>query len=130
MANPNPYIGYPVGTCFKEIYNGEPCFYLLGEYYVYQNFYEGAEIRPWKIDVSQFTIASEDEKKQFIEDLKKNNLIWDEKTGKLEREFEEITLNVKVKVKPGTDINKILEKLNDKHYESPYGIYEMEFEKI
>ena len=130
MANPNPYIDYPVGTCFKEVYDGNVYFYILGEYYVYQNFYEGAEIRPWKIDISEFTIASEDEKKQFIEDLKKNNLIWDENTGKLEREFEEMTLNVKVKVKPGTDINKILEKLNDEYYESPYGIYEMEFEKI
>jgi len=130
MVNSNPYIDYPVGTCFKEVYDGITYFYLLGEYYLYRNSFEDPELRPWKVDMTDFSIASEDEKKQFIEDLKENNLIWDEETGKLEREFEEMTLNVKVKVKPGTDINKILEKLNDEHYESPYGIYEMKFEKI
>ena len=118
MVNSNLYIDYPVGTCFKEIYDGEPCFYLLGEYYVYQNFYEGAEIRPWKVDMTDFSIASEDEKKQFIEDLKENNLIWDEETGHLSKMFEEVTLKVKVKVKPGTDLQKLVEILNKMNYRS------------
>ena len=124
----NEYINYPVGTVFKEIYEGKPCYYIVGEYFVYCNCYDNPQIRPWKFDSSECTIASDEEKKEFIEALKKNNLIWNEETGKVEREFEEITLSVKVKVKPGTDINKLLERLNDPHNELPWYLYDRTYE--
>ena len=124
----NEYINYPVGTVFKEIYEGKPCYYIVGEYFVYYNCYDSPQIRPWKFDTSICTIAPEDEKKEFIEALKKNHLIWNEETGKVEREFEEITLSVKVKVEPGMDINKLLERLNDPHNPKPWYIHEIKYE--
>lgn len=127
MENKNDFIGYPVGTCFKEIYEGMPYFYIVGAYFIYCNDFHNPQIRPYKIDISEFTIASEEEKNQFIEDLKKNHLIWNNETGKLEREYEEITLSVKVKVKPGTDIHKLIETLN-LEVENPFGVYNMKFE--
>jgi len=125
----NEYINFPVGTCFKEIYEGKPYFYIVGEYFIYCNDFHNPQIRPWKFDISEFTIADEDEKNQFIEDLKKNHLIWNEDTGKLEREFEEIRLSVKIKVKPGMDIDKLIETLNLK-VENPFGVYNMKFENF
>lgn len=124
----NEYINYPVGTVFKEIYEGKPCYYIVGEYFIYCNAYDFPQIRPWKFDSSECTIASDGEKKEFIEALKKNHLIWNEETGKVEREFEEITLSVKVKIKPGTDINKLLERLNDPHNELPWYLYDRTYE--
>ena len=91
----NEYINYPVGTCFKEVYEGKPCYYIVGEYFAYCNDYDCPQIRPWKFNPSECTIASDEEKKEFIEALKKNHLIWNEKTGKIEREFEEITFKSK-----------------------------------
>lgn len=126
MTNEN--INYPVGTVFKEIYEGKPYYYIVGDYYIYCNSWDSLHIRPWKFNVNECTIASDEEKKEFIEAFKKNHLIWDEETGKVEREFEEITLSVKVKVKPGTDINKLLERLNDPHNELPWYLYDRTYE--
>jgi len=125
----NEYINYQVGTCFKEIYEGKPCYYIVGEYFIYCNDYDSPQIRPWKFDVNECTIASEEEKKQFIKDLKKNHLIWNEETGKIERKYEERTLSVKVQVKPDTDINKLLEILNNE-VKKPFRIYEIKFENF
>ena len=128
----NEYINYPVGTVFKEEYyediSHHVCYYIVGEYFVYCNYYDCPQIRPWKFNPSECTLASDSEKVAFIEALKKNHLIWDEETGKVEREYEEITLNVKVKVKPGTDINKLLENLNDPHNELPWYLYGRTYE--
>jgi hypothetical protein len=123
----NEYINFPVGTCFKEVYEGKPYFYILGEFFIYCNDFHNPQHRPWKIDISKLVVANEDEKNQFIKDLKKNHLIWNEETGKLEREFEEIRLSVKIKAKPGIDINKLIETLNLK-VENPFGVYNMKFE--
>ena len=124
----NEYINYPVGTVFKEVYDGKPCYYIVGEYFVYCNDYYGPQIRPWHFNPSECTIASNEEKNEFIEALKKNHLIWNEEIGKIEREFEEITLSVKVKVEPGMDINKLLERLNDPHNSKPWYIHEIKYE--
>lgn len=121
------YLNYPVGTVLKETYEGKNYYYIVGEYFVYANDYTSPQIRPYKFDGDFTIVTDEDEKNQFIEDLKKNHLIWDEETGKLEREFEEVSLNVKVKVKPGTDINELIEKLN-LEVENPYYVYNMKFE--
>lgn len=126
----NEYINYPIGTCFKEVYEDRPCYYIVGEYFVYCNDYDSPQIRPWKFDTSRCTLASDSEKIDFIEKLKNNHLIWCEGTGKLEREYEEITLSVKVKVEPGTDINKLLERLNDPHNELPWYIHEIKYENF
>ena len=120
--------GYPVGTVLKENSDNSICYYIVGEYFVYCKDYYYPAIRPWKFDTSKCTIADEDEKKEFIETLKKNHLIWDEETGKVEREYEEITLSVKVKVQPGMDIDKLLERLNDPHNEHPWYIHEIKYE--
>ena len=127
----NEYINYPVGTCFKEVYEGKPCYYIVGEYFVYCNDYDCPQIRPWKFNPSECTIIiSNEEKKELIEAFKKNHLIWNEEIGKIEREFEEITLSVKVKVKPGTDINKLLERLNDSHNKLPWYLYDRTYENF
>lgn len=124
----NEYINYSVGTVFKEIYEGKPCYYIVGEYFIYCNDYDYPQIRPWKFNPSECTIASDGEKKEFIEALKKNHLIWNEETGKVEREFEEITLNVKVKVRPGMSIDKVLETLNFEKNSNPCDIWDWKFE--
>ena len=123
----NDYINYSVGTCFKEIYDGKSYYYLVGKSFIYCNNYDNPQIRPWKFNVDECIIASEDEKNQFIKDLKKNHLIWNEESGNLEREYEEIKLSVKIKTKPGIDINKLIEILNLK-VENPFGVYNMKFE--
>lgn len=126
----NEMLDYSIGTVLKEMYEGKPYFYIVGEYFIYCNDYDCPQIRPWKFDTSECIVASDDEKKDFIETLKKNHLIWNEETGKLELEFEEITLSVKVKVKPGTDINKLLERLNDPHNERPWYLYDRKYENF
>lgn len=126
----NEYINYPVGTVFKEIYAGKPWYYIVGEYFIYCNDYDCPQIRPWKFNPDKCELASDSEKIAFVEALKKNHLIWCERTGKLEREYEEITLNVKVKVQPGTDINKLIEKLNDPNNELPWYLYDRTYEKF
>ena len=126
----NEYIDEPleIGTVLKETYPNAVAYYIVGEYFIYCNDYECPQIRPHKFNFNEhISIASEEEKNQFIEDLKKNHLIWNDETGKLEREYEEITLSVKVKVEPGMNINKLLEILN-LHIENPFGIYNMKFE--
>lgn len=124
------YLNYPVGTVLKETCKNKVFYYIVGEYFIYANDYNDPQIRPHKFYFYEdITVANEDEKKRFIKDLKKNHLIWHEETGKLEREFEEVSLNVKVKVKPGTDIDKLLEKLNLDIERIPYYIYNMKFEK-
>ncbi len=128
----NEYLNKPleVGTVLKETYNGATCFYLVGSYFVYTNDYNFPQIRPHKfIFDDNISIASEDEKNQFIKDLKKNHLIWDEEIGNLKREYEEIRLSVKIKVKPGMDIDKLIETLN-LTVENPFGVYNMKFENF
>ena len=125
----NEYINYPVVTCFKEVWEGKPCYYIVGEYFVYCNDYDCPQIRPWKFNPSECTIViSTEEKRELIEAFKKNHLIWNEETGKVEREFDEVTLNVKVKVRPGMDINKLLEILNYEKNTKPYDIWDWKFE--
>ena len=132
MERLNKYINYPVGTVFKEEYDEDGhtlnCYYIVGEYFIYCNSFDSLQIRPWKFDTSLCTIASEDEKKNFIETLKKNHLIWNEKTGLVDREFEEVTLSVKVKIKPGMDIDKLLKILNYEKNLKPYDIFDWKFE--
>lgn len=132
MERLNEYINYPVGTVLREDYyeDGEPhvCYYIVGEYFIYCKDYDCPAIRPWKFNPSECTVASEDEKNKFIEALKNKHLIWNDKLGSVEKEYEEITLSVKVKVEPGMDINKLLEKLNDPHNSKPWYIHEIKYE--
>ena len=123
----NEYINQPIGTVFKETYEDGVCYYIVGNYFVYCNDYYCPQIRPWKFDTSLCEIASEDEKTKFIEALKNNHLIWNNKTGKVEREYEEVTLSVKVKVRPGMNMEELLDTLN-KNIGNPVGVYEMKFE--
>ena len=124
----NDFLDYEVGTVLKEIYmDGDVSYYIVGAHFIYTNDYDDPKIRPHKFDTRYCYIADEDEKEQFIEDLKKNHLIWNEETGEVTREYEEITLNVKVKVKPGMNVNGLLEKLNSQ-VENPFYVYGMKFE--
>lgn len=126
----NDFLDYEVGTVLKEMYlNGDEYYYIVGAHFIYANDYDDPEIRPNKFDTRYCYVADEDEKKQFIEDLKKNHLIWNEETGKVTREYEEVTLNVKVKVKPEMNVNELLKKLNSQ-VENPFYVYGMKFEDV
>ena len=116
----NEYLETPmeVGTVLKytsdSLFPNEIDYYIVGKYFIYCNDYNFPEIRPHKFVFDEhISIASEDEKKKFIEDLKKNHLIWNEKNGKLEREYEEITLSVKVRTKQGMSIKDVIHILNN-----------------
>jgi len=112
----NEYIETPleVGTVLKETYGKNNVeYYIVGDFFIYENDYDFFQIRPYKFIFDEhITIASEDEKQAFIEDLKKNHLIWDEKTGKVIREYEEFNLNVKVQAEEGIDIQDLIKRLN------------------
>lgn len=103
-----------VGTVLKETYPDGIAYYIVGEYFIYCNDYDFSQIRPHKFVFDEhISIASEDEKKKFIKDLKKNHLIWNEETGKVEREFEEFTLAVHVRVKSGMTKEDTINMLNN-----------------
>ena len=123
----NPEINYPVGTIFKEVGENYTEYYIVGEYFVYCNDYHSQQIRPWKFNTEGLVIAN-DEKDECIKSFKDNHLIWNEHLGIVEREYEEITLSVKVQVKPNTDVDRLIERLN-LEMENPYDVYNMKFEK-
>ena len=123
----NPEINYPVGTIFKEVGENYTEYYIVGEYFVYCNDYHSPQIRPWKFNTEGLVIAN-DEKDECIKSFKDNHLIWDEHLGIVEREYEEITLSVKVQVKPNTDVDNLIERLN-LELGTPYDVYNMNFEK-
>jgi len=111
----NEYLDKPleVGTVLKETCNGATYFYLVGPYFVYTNDYNFPQIRPHKfVFDDHISIASEDEKKLFIEMLKKNHLIVDE-NYELKREFEIYNLTAKVKVKSNISKEELIKKLNE-----------------
>lgn len=111
----NEYLTDPieVGTVLKETYPNEIAYYIVGKYFIYCNDYDFPQIRPHKFIFDEhISIASESEKKNFIEDLKKNHLIWNKETGELEREYDEFTLNVKVKTKPGMTKEDVMHALS------------------
>lgn len=123
----NSEIGYPIGTIFKEVGENYTAYYIVGDYFVYCNDYHSPQIRPWKFNTKGLIIAN-DEKDKCIEQFKSNHLIWNEQLHIMEREYEEVTLSVKMKVKPSTDVDKLIERLNAE-LEKPYGVYDMKFEK-
>ena len=103
-----------VGTVLKETYPDGIAYYIVGEYFIYCNDYDFPQIRPHKFIFDEhISIASEAEKEKFIEDLKKNHLIWNEKIGKLEREFEEFTFSVHVKANKNMTKEKVMNILNN-----------------
>ena len=113
----NEYLDKPleVGKVLKEIYEGEINFYLVGPYFIYMNDYDFPQIRPHKfIYDKHISIASEDEKKSFIEALKKNHLIINE-NYEVKREFEIYNLTAKVTVKSDISVSKeeLVKKLNE-----------------
>ncbi len=132
----NEYLEKPleVGTVLKETWydsltgKEKDYYYIVGEYFIYNSDYDNPQIRPHKFSFNEhITIASEEEKKQFFDVLKKEHLIWDEISGKVSREYEKIRLSVELKVKPETDVNELIEKLNSE-LEKPYKVYSMSFE--
>ena len=120
----NEYLDKPleVGTVLKEIYGDSTSFYLVGPYFVYTNDYDYPQIRPYKfIFDDHISIASEDEKKLFIEILKKNHLIVDE-NYELKREFEIYNLTAKIKVKSNISKEELIKKLNEIYSSSEFEI--------
>lgn len=104
-----------VGTVLKETYEDGINFYLVGPYFIYMNDYDFPQIRPHKFTFDDhISIASEDEKKSFIEALKKNHLIVDE-NYEVKREFETYNLTAKVTVKSDISVSKeeLIKKLNE-----------------
>lgn len=112
----NEYLDKPleVGTVLKETYPDGIAYYIVGEYFVYDNDYEYPQIRPHKFYFDEhISIANEEESKFAFESFKQNHLIWNEKTGKITREFDEHVLSVKVRCLAGTPVDKILNILNN-----------------
>lgn len=125
----NEYLDRPlkVGTVLKETYEDSTSFYLVGPYFVYTNDYDYPQIRPHKfIFDDHISIASEDEKKLFIEILKKNHLIVDE-NYEVKREFETYRLSAKVKVKSNISKEELIKKLNEIYSSSEFDIEFMDF---
>ena len=114
--NYNNYINeknLEVGTVLKATYEDGIDYYIVGRIFIYCNDYNYPQIRPHKfIFDDHISIASEEEKKKFIEDLKKNHLIWDEEAGTLNREYDKVRLSVELEVAPNTDINELIDRLN------------------
>ena len=116
-----------VGTVLKETYKDSTSFYLVGPYFVYTNDYDYPQIRPHKfIFDDHISIASEDEKKLFIEILKKNHLIVDE-NYEVKREFETYRLSAKVKVKSNISKEELIKKLNEIYSSLEFDIEFMDF---
>lgn len=126
----NEYIDKPleVGTVLKEDFDGEINYYIVGEYFVFSNDYDYPEIRPYKFNFNKYiSIASENEKKDFIEALRKNHLIWDEEKGTLHREFNDFTIKLKIQAR-GKSKDEIITELKNLNIIShcPY-IHSIEF---
>lgn len=125
----NEYLDKPleVGTVLKETYDDSTSFYLVGPYFVYTNDYHFPQIRPHKfIFDDHISIASEDEKKLFIEMLKKNHLIVDE-NYEVKREFEIYNLTAKVTVKSNISKEELIKKLNEIYSTSEFEIKFIDF---
>lgn len=125
----NGYLNKPleVGTVLKETYEGETAFYLVGPYFIYTNDYHFPQIRPHKfIFDDHISIASEDEKKLFIEMLKKNHLIVNE-NYEVKREFETYNLTAKVTVKSNISKEELIKKLNEIYSSSGFNIEFIDF---
>lgn len=127
----NEYIDKPleIGTVLKEDFDGEINYYIVGEYFVFSNDYDYPDIRPYKFNFNKYiSIASEDEKHEFIEALRKNHLIWDEEKGTLHREFNDFTINLKIQAERGKSKDEIITELKNLNIIShcPY-IHSIEF---
>ena len=125
----NEYLNKPleVGTVLKETYDDSTSFYLVGPYFVYTNDYNYPQIRPHKfIFDDHISIASEDEKKLFIEMLKKNHLIVDE-NYEVKREFEIYNLTAKVTVKSNISKEELIKKLNKIYSSNEFDIEFIDF---
>lgn len=116
-----------VGTVLKETYDDSTSFYLIGPYFVYTNDYNYPQIRPHKfIFDDHISIASEDEKKLFIEMLRKNHLIVDE-NYEVKREFEIYNLTAKITVKSNISKEELIKKLNEIYSTSEFEIKFIDF---
>lgn len=119
-----------VGTVLKATYEDGIEYYIVGRVFIYCNDYNFPQIRPHKfIFDDHISIASEEEKKRFIEDLKRNHLIWDEEAGSLNREYDKVRLSVVLEVTPNMDINELIERLNVE-VNNPTGVFNMKFENF
>lgn len=117
-----------VGTVLKATYEDGIDYYIVGRIFIYCNDYNFPQIRPHKfVFDDHVSIASEEEKKKFIEDLKNNHLIWDEEAGSLNREYDKVRLSVELEVTPNTDINELIDRLNVQ-VNNPTGVFNMKFE--
>lgn len=119
-----------VGTVLKATYEDGIEYYIVGRVFIYCNDYNFPQIRPHKfVFDDHISLASKEEKKRFIEDLKKNHLIWDEEAGSLNREYDKVRLSVVLEVKPNMDINELIERLNVE-VNNPTGVFNMKFENF
>lgn len=120
-----------VGSVLKEICgDNEVYYYLVGPFFVYTNDYDFFQIRPYKFCFdNKIEVATEEERKNFIEELRKNHLIYDEETKLVNREYEDHVFKVTISAKPGMNIEDIIQNLNSK-LENPLDIYNMKFERI
>lgn len=131
MKKMNEWLKIPqeVGTVLKETFMGTDCYYLVGPYFVYSNDYDNYQIRPHKFYFdNNVEVATEEEKKNFIEELRHNHLIYNEETKLVNREYETHELKVTISAKPGIDVEDLIQHLNLK-LENPMDIYNMKFTK-
>ena len=133
MKEMNEWLEVPqeVGSVLKEICgDNEVYYYLVGPFFVYSNDYDFFRIRPYKFCFdNKIEVATEEERKNFIEELRKNHLIYDEETKLVNREYEDHVLKVTISAKPGMNIEDIIQILNSK-LENPLDIYNMKFENV
>ena len=96
----NDYLSkpYEAGTVLKESTEFKDYYYLVGPYFIYCNHYDDPYIRPHKFLFNEnVTVATEEEKKAFLEDLRKNHLIVTEEF-EVEKEFTDYTVTIRSKL--------------------------------
>lgn len=133
MKEMNEWLEIPqeVGSVLKETCgDNEVYYYLVGPYFVYTNDYDFFQIRPYKFCFdNKIEVATEEERKNFIEELRRNHLIYDEETNLVKREYANYELKVTISAKPGIDVENLIQNLNLK-LENPVDIYNMKFKQL
>lgn len=106
----NDYLSkpYEIGSVLKESTGNGYWYYLVGPYYIYSSDPNDPYIRPHKFSLDNISVASEEERQKFFEDLKQNHYIVTD-DYMLERESLDYTITINTKLPKDIMIAKLKE---------------------